>query len=66
MDSGRFRELLSAPGPFASVYFEDSGDDGDPSPGLELKWRALRQELQLQGATETITAAIEHAGLQLR
>ena len=66
MDSGRFRELLSAPGPFASVYFEDSGDDGDPSPGLALKWRVLREELQLQGANETIIAAIEHAVLQLR
>lgn len=66
MDSGRFRELLTAPGPFASVYFEDSADDDDPSPGLDLKWRALRDELQQRGADESITAAIEHAVLQLR
>ncbi|CDO85918.1 hypothetical protein AWC29_07990 [Mycobacterium triplex] len=66
MDSDRFRELLGAPGPFASVYFEDSDDDGDPSPRLELTWRKLRNELQQHGAAESITAAIEHAVKQLR
>ena len=66
MDSDRFRELLAAPGPFASVYFEDSDDDDDPSPQLELKWRALRKELERQGADESIAAAIEHAVMQLR
>ncbi|OBA61100.1 hypothetical protein A5647_11870 [Mycobacterium sp. 1100029.7] len=66
MGSGRFRELLTAPGPFASVYFEDSDDDGEPTGQLRLKWWSLREELHRQGADETITAAIEHAVLQLR
>ncbi|GBG40847.1 baeRF2 domain-containing protein [Mycobacterium montefiorense] len=66
MDSGRFRELLGVPGPFASVYFEDSGDDDDPNARLELKWRVLRDELAQHGADASIIAAIEHAVLQLR
>ncbi|MEZ0352842.1 hypothetical protein [Mycobacterium sp. pR1184] len=66
MDSDRFRELLGAPGPFASVYFEDSDDDDDPCPRLELTWLALRKELERQGADESITAAIEHAVRRLR
>lgn len=66
MDSDRFRELLGAPGPFASVYFEDSADDDDPSPQLELTWLALRRELECQGADESITAAVEHAVMRLR
>src|ERR1700754_883073 len=66
MDSDRFRELLGAPGPFASVYFEDSDDDSDPSPQLEVTWRALRKELEGQGAAESIVAAIEHAVMEQR
>ncbi|MEE6136348.1 hypothetical protein SKC41_08360 [Mycobacterium sp. 050128] len=66
MDSDRFRELLGVPGPFASVYFEDSDDDGDPSPALELTWLALGKELERQGADESITVAIEHAVMGLR
>jgi hypothetical protein len=66
MDSGRFRELLSAPGPFASIYFEDSDDDDDPSDALELKWHALREQLRQHGADEPIIAATEHAVLHLR
>jgi peptide chain release factor subunit 1 len=66
MDSGRFRELLGASGPFASVYFEDADDDSDHIPALDLKWRALRDELERQDADESITAAMEHAVLELR
>ena len=50
MDSVRFRRLLHAPGPFASVYFEDS--DG---------WHGACAQLEQQGADKSVTADIEKA-----
>ena len=61
MESERFRKLLDTPGPFASVYFEDSHDTHDAKTQLELKWRALRQQLELQGVDESVTAEMERA-----
>jgi peptide chain release factor subunit 1 len=49
MDSIRFRQLLDTPGPFASVYFEGSHDTHDAAAQLDLKWRALRGQLDEQG-----------------
>ncbi|MGB9223270.1 hypothetical protein [Mycobacterium sp.] len=50
MDSVRFRRLLHARGPFASVYFEDS--DG---------WHGACAQLERQGADKSVTADIEKA-----
>jgi len=50
MDSDRFRRLLDAPGPFASVYFDDSHDTHDAEAQLSLKWRAVKEELEGLGA----------------
>jgi peptide chain release factor subunit 1 len=50
VDSARFRTLLHAPGPFASVYFEDS--DG---------WHGVCAQLAQQGADKSVTADIERA-----
>jgi peptide chain release factor subunit 1 len=66
MESDRFRQLLGTPGPFASIYFEDSHDTHDASTQLDLKWRALREELAEQGADKAVTAEIEHAVMDLR
>jgi hypothetical protein len=52
MDSERFRQLLATRAPFASVYFEDSHDTQDAAAQLELKWRAVREQLVEQGADE--------------
>ncbi|PBJ29483.1 hypothetical protein BI294_24585, partial [Mycobacterium avium subsp. hominissuis] len=49
MDSQRFRKLLDAPGPFVSVYFDDSHDTHDAEAQLELKWRAIREDLERHG-----------------
>lgn len=49
MDSQRFRKLLDAPGPFVSVYFDDSHDTHDAEAQLELKWRAIREDLERRG-----------------
>ena len=49
MQSHRFRPLLDASGPFVSVYLEDSHNTHDATEQLELKWRAVREQLQRQG-----------------
>jgi peptide chain release factor subunit 1 len=65
-DSDRFRQLLDSPGPFASVYFDDSHDTHDAEAQLDLKWRALREQLEQQGADESITEQIGRAVMDLR
>jgi hypothetical protein len=66
MDANRFRPLLTAKGPFASVYFEDSHDTEDAETQLDLKWRGLRERLSEQGADDSLLAAIEDAVKNLR
>jgi peptide chain release factor subunit 1 len=66
MDAERLRPLLSAKGPFASVYFDDSHDTQDAAAQLELKWRSLREQLEELGASESVTADIERAVLDSR
>ncbi|OBI21083.1 hypothetical protein A5712_16275 [Mycobacterium sp. E2327] len=66
MQSERFRKLLDAPGPFASVYFEDSHDTHDAEAQLELKWRAAREELEQKGAAQAVIDEIETAVMDLR
>ncbi|OBA61101.1 hypothetical protein A5647_11875 [Mycobacterium sp. 1100029.7] len=66
MDTGRFRSLLDRPGPFASVYFDDSHDTHDAEAQLDLKWRALREQLEEQGADAAVTEQIGHAVKDLR
>ncbi len=66
MDSVRFRSLLDTPGPFVSVYFEDSHDTHDADAQLELKWRALREQLEQQGVDESVTTEIGQAIRELR
>lgn len=66
MDSDRFRKLLDASGPFASVYFDDSHDTHDAEAQLELKWRALKEDLERQGAAETVIDEIGRAVTDLR
>jgi peptide chain release factor subunit 1 len=66
MDSHRFRELLDTPGPFVSVYFEDSHDTQDAAAQLDLKWRGLREDLGEQGVDEAVIADIERAVLESR
>lgn len=66
MESQRFRKLLDAPGPFASVYFDDSHDTHDAEAQLELKWRAVKEELEKQGAEQSVIDRIESAVEDLR
>jgi peptide chain release factor subunit 1 len=66
MDAYRFRQLLDARGPFASVYFDDSYDTEDSTAQLDLQWRALREQLEQQGAHESMRADIESAVMDRR
>jgi peptide chain release factor subunit 1 len=66
MDTGRLRSLLTTPGPFTSVYFEDSHDTEDADAQLELRWRGLREQLEELGVDESVTADIERAVMDLR
>jgi hypothetical protein len=65
MHAERFRQLLAAEGPFASVYFDDSHDTEDAEAQLEVKWRDLRKQLEEQGGAE-LADAIEPAVLGAR
>ncbi|MBX9983237.1 MAG: hypothetical protein K2Z76_27230 [Mycobacterium gordonae] len=66
MDSERFRKLLDTPGPFVSVYFEDTHNTPDADDQLELRWRALREQLQHEGVDDEVTTEIERAVMDLR
>jgi peptide chain release factor subunit 1 len=66
VESVRFRLLLDTPGPFVSVYFEDSHDTHDADAQLERKWRGLREQLEEQGIDESVTAEIGQAIMELR
>jgi peptide chain release factor subunit 1 len=46
MQSERFRALTSEPGPFVSVYLDDSRDSPEAIQRLEAMWRDLRGHLQ--------------------
>jgi peptide chain release factor subunit 1 len=65
MKPDRFRQLLDTPGPFVSVYFADPDDTDDEGAQLD-NWRALREQLEQQGADESVTAEIRSAVIDLR
>jgi hypothetical protein len=54
MRSARFRPLVSAQGPFASVFFDDSHDTVDAVERLEAKWRDIRMRLEAAGAGKEV------------
>lgn len=60
MQSERFRALAESKGPFASVYFDDSHDTEDAATQRDLKWRAIRDDLEQQGAPADLISTLEH------
>ncbi|MFY1694112.1 MULTISPECIES: Vms1/Ankzf1 family peptidyl-tRNA hydrolase [unclassified Solwaraspora] len=64
MDLSFLQPLYSRPGPWASVYLDASRDTEDAVEALELRWRALRQQLEQQGADQLSVAALGHAVLR--
>lgn len=63
MQSERFRTLAESKGPYASVYFDDSHDTEDAAAQRDLKWRAVHDELEQQGAPAEVVEALRHAVL---
>lgn len=63
MQSERFRALAESKGPYVSVYFDDSHDTEDAAAQRELKWRAVRDELEQQGAQPEVIEVVQHAVL---
>jgi hypothetical protein len=61
MQSEHFQTLLTSHGPYGSIYFDDSHNTEDAAAQLELRWRALREQLEQQGADAALTESIEHA-----
>ncbi|MCK0090188.1 hypothetical protein MWU77_05265 [Rhodococcus sp. F64268] len=63
MHAERFRRVVDAEGPFASVYFDDSHVTEDAAKQRELTWRSLRESLEEGGAPDGVLAALEKAVL---
>lgn len=57
----RFRRLAHTPGPFASVYFDDSHDAPDAARRLDAEWRAVRRQLEDLNASPELVQRVEHA-----
>ncbi|RKN48610.1 Vms1/Ankzf1 family peptidyl-tRNA hydrolase [Micromonospora endolithica] len=53
------RPLYDRPGPWCSVYLDASANTEDAHPALDLRWRALSDQLRQQGADPASIAAIE-------
>ena len=66
MQSERFRSLVSAHGPFASVYFDDSHDTADAIDQLEARWRDIRTHLEHLDADEDVIVTLERVVLRHR
>ena len=64
MESERFRPLVTAQGPFVSVYFDDSRDTADAVIRVEAIWRDVRKHLEDQGADQDVVASLEEAILR--
>jgi len=62
----RLHGLLSAQGPFASVYFDDSHDVANAQAELDVRWRDVRRELEEHGAPDRLVSVVEEAMLAAR
>lgn len=59
MQVERFRSLVTAAGPFASLYFDDSRDTADAVEQLQNRWRDIHAHFARLGADENVVAALE-------
>jgi len=59
MQTERFRTLVESKGPFASVYFDDSHDTEDAAAQRDLKWRAIRDQLEEQDASPELIETLQ-------
>ncbi|MDG4831275.1 Vms1/Ankzf1 family peptidyl-tRNA hydrolase [Solwaraspora sp. WMMD1047] len=59
MELSFLRPMYERPGPWVSVYLDASRDTEDARPALDLRWRALRDELLDQRAAPAAVAALD-------
>ncbi|SFT07656.1 hypothetical protein [Saccharopolyspora flava] len=59
MEIGSLQHVFERPGPFVTAYLDTSGDAEDAAKAIELRWRAVRERLQEQGADASALDAIE-------
>jgi hypothetical protein len=61
MDLSFLKPLYSRPGPYVSVYADLTRNTEDAGKAAELRWRALRAELEAQDAPGPTLRAVERA-----
>ena len=66
MRSDRFHPLLTARGPFVSVYFDDFHDTADALAQLNARWRDLYKHLEDAGVDPAVISRLEDAVLHHR
>ncbi|MFG2091233.1 MULTISPECIES: Vms1/Ankzf1 family peptidyl-tRNA hydrolase [unclassified Spirillospora] len=59
MDLSFLKSLYQHPGPYASVYADLTRTTEDAPKAVELRWRALRADLEAQNAPQDMLRAIE-------
>src|SRR5438445_1294987 len=59
METTELRDLIIAPGNFATVYLDASHDTEDAAHALRLRWQEARDELERQGVDEPTVHQLE-------
>ncbi len=61
MELARLRPVLEHPGPVATVYLESRPPSEDAAHQARLRWRAVRESLEAEGAVASALDAVETA-----
>src|SRR6185369_9789746 len=66
MQLSMVRHMFEAPGPWASVYLDTSGDDPKARAHIATRWRNVRDDLVAAGCDRNIIAAIDDEIMYVR
>ncbi len=66
MENDRLRALAGAPGPFVSLYIDDTRDTPDAEKQAAARWHAIRTHLEDSGVAERVVGTLERAVLHCR
>lgn len=61
MDLTTLQHIYEQGGPYATVYLEGRSPAEDARQEIRLRWKALRERLQKEGAPDTVVTALESA-----
>jgi hypothetical protein len=61
MDLTYLRPLFASPGPWASVYLDATRSEQNAEHQIDLRWQALREQLEAQGAPPATVVALDAA-----